>query len=835
MAGFGLTIFAVVTLLVMAVILIPVARRGRLPHSVLLTLFGLSLGLYFVWLDSKEGFSGGPYIAELKSLGVGAEAIFYLLLPPMIFDSAVKINVRRLIDDIGPILLLAIAGTLLSIIFIGYSLQIFSGLSIVVCLMIGAICSSTDPLPVQEVFEDVGVPKRVDLLVEGESLFSDSTALVAYALLLAMLTGSAEFTLMSGVGSFLEVSVGGIISGYIFARLVCWLYIVVGESQIARNTLSICLSYLCFFLVEDVFGFSGVIAVVTAALVIGIYGRSVYSPTNWNAFLDLTGQVNFIAKSIVFILVGMVAPSLIKGFGLDEIILLGVLTVAAFIARAASVYLLLPALSAVRLADPVDSPIKLVMFWGASRGAISLALALAILETPGVDADTPRFIGTMVCAFVLLTLLVNATTMQALLKMAGLKKLGKLDLAIKDRAIFDALTELSDDITAQDEATGGQDSLLQEAVQDFNIRSRDLFDSMARRNELTDDEWIAIALTAVAQFERRVYLGYLEDRLISPTVARVLLSDTDDLLDGVRQGGRDGYLQATRRNFRFNWQARLAIWLHMHFNWSYFLRKELARRFEKLLTVEAVMEELEVSADERVARLTYRELMGYVASALDYRLNFARLELQGLRLAYPEYGQKLEQNLLKLRVARLEQQKYTELLDQAVITTEVCEELIDEIEQRIAVFTRQPELDLGLSAREMLDRLPLFDQLTSDRKQEISRLLKPRFVTPDELLVRKGESGDAMYFIATGAVRVELGEDKVFLGSGDFFGEMALFNNDPRNASVYSEEYCRLLVLYSRDFHQLLARDSTIRDGLQEMVDQRKKGNQSETSAPPNL
>ena len=136
-----------------------------------------------------------------------------------------------------------------------------------------------------------------------------------------------------------------------------------------------------------------------------------------------------------------------------------------------------------------------------------------------------------------------------------------------------------------------------------------------------------------------------------------------------------------------------------------------------------------------------------------------------------------------------------------------------------------PELDLGLSAREMLDRLPLFSQLSSDRKQEISRLLKPRFVTPDELLIRKGEAGDAMYFIATGAVRVEIGENTVFLGSGDFFGEMALLNNDPRNASVYSEEYCRLLVLYSRDFHPLLERDSTVRDGLQQMVEQRTQGN----------
>lgn len=825
MAGVGLTIFAVVSLLVIAVMLMPVAKRSRVPHSVLLALFGLSLGTLLVLLDSDEGFGGGFFLSELNSLGVGAEAIFYLLLPPMVFDSAVKINVRRLVDDIGPVLLLAIAGTLLSVVFIGYSLNVFSGFSLVACLMVGAIASSTDPQPIQEVFEDVGVPKRVDLLAEGESLFSDSTALVAYAVLLNMLTGSAEFTLLSGIGSFLEVSIGGMISGYLFGRFFCWLFVLVGESQIARNTLSICLSYLCFFLVEDGFGYSGVIAVVTAALVLGTHGRAVYSPTNWSAFLDLAGQINFIAKSIVFILVGMVAPALITGFGVDDFLLLGILTIAAFAARAFSVYVLLPGLSALGLADPVSQPLKLIMFWGASRGAISLALALAILQTPGIDAETTRFIGTMVCTFVLLTLFVNSTTMQALLKLSGLKKLDKLDLAIKDRALFDALTELGDEIADQYEAGGEQDPLLSDALHDFNTRSRRLFDSMARRKDLEDHEWVLIALTAVAQLERRVYLGYLEDRLLSPTVARVLLGNADDLIDGARQDGKDGYIKATRLNFQFNWQARFAIWLHLHFNWSYFLGKELAKRFEKLLAVVAVMEELEANADARVARLAYRELMGEVGAALDYRLNYARKELHSLRLAYPEYGEQLEQNLLKLRVARMEQHKYTELLDQGVIASEVYEELVDEVERRITIFSRQPALALGLSSHEMLDRLPLFNELSSERKQEISRLLKSRFVTPGECLIRKGEPGDAMYFIATGAVRVDVGEEPVYLGSGDFFGEMALLNNNLRNASIYSEEYCRLLVLNSRDLHRLMAVDAEVQTSVQKIVKQRAASN----------
>ena len=183
-------------------------------------------------------------------------------------------------------------------------------------------------VPIQEVFDDVGVPKRVNLLVEGESLFADSTALVAYVLLLSVLTGQAEFTVASGILAFIEASAGGIVLGYLFARFTCWLFTLVKDSQIAKNTLAVCLAYVCFFLVDDYLGYSGVMAVVTAALVVGSHGRAVYSPSNWQGFLGLAGQINFISKSLIFILVGVVAPSLMQGFGWFELKMLVILLIA---------------------------------------------------------------------------------------------------------------------------------------------------------------------------------------------------------------------------------------------------------------------------------------------------------------------------------------------------------------------------------------------------------------------------------------------------------------------------------------------------------------------------
>ena len=153
----------------------------------------------------------------------------------------------------------------------------------------------------------------------------------------------------------------------------------------------------------------------------------------------------------------------------------------------------------------------------------------------------------------------------------------------------------------------------------------------------------------------------------------------------------------------------------------------------------------------------------------------------------------------------------------------LVEELSDEVESRVERLSIRPALDLGLAAGDMLARVPLFEQLDSEEHGEVARLLKPRFVTPGARIISRGETGDEMYFIATGAVKVQTPDQAIYLGSGDFFGELALISDAPRNADVSSEEYCRLLVLSSRDFRALMARNAPIREAVHRVAEERSR------------
>lgn len=829
MAELGLTIAAVVCLLLIAVLLQPLARRTGIPHTVWLTLAGLVLGLALPWLVSGSSGQGADFFSELGDLGLKAESIFFLLLIPLVFDAAIRINVRYLMDDLGPVLLMSIAGTVLTVLFIGYGLASWTNQPLLACLLVGAIASSTDPAPIQEVFESMGVPKRVNLLVEAESLVGDSTALVAYALLLGMLVDGQEPTALSIIGEFVLVSLGGIIGGFLVGRLFCSLMGRVATTTIARNVLVLCMAFFAYFLFEEVLPWSGVIAVLVAALVLCTHGKSTYSPSRWLGLLDLSGQVHFMAKSVIFLLVGMVVPTLIQSFTSADLFLVGGVFLAAFLARALVIFGLLPALTAINRSHPIPRGVKIIMFWGGSRGAISLAMALAILGTAGIAPDTARFVATISCAFVLATLFINSTTMKPLLKVLRLNKLDRLDEAIRDRALFDALSDLRDDLQYQLEGSGSDRALLQEAVDDFDTRARALFDTMARRSHLAHDEWVVIGLTAVARYEQRIYMKYLENRLITPTQARSLLGQVGDLIDAVRHNGARGYYKATDRALAYRWFERMLFALQRWTGIRGLLRDTLAERYAMLFTMMLVMEEIDEHADTRVAKLVYADVLDDVLLAVRTRLDAVRDALNQLQSAYPAYGEALEKQLHRLSVARLELQKYEDMLDQAMIGPEVFEELALDVGQRIDRLSRTPALDLALSGDDMIATVPALAALDDATRKALAGHCRSRLAAPGDLLIRKGEPGDGLWFVADGAVQVLLPERTVTLGRGAFFGEMALLNDAPRMADVISAGYSRLLVLDREGFEKLTRSQPTVREEILKAAEARG----AEPPAPP--
>jgi CPA1 family monovalent cation:H+ antiporter len=125
----------------------------------------------------------------------------------------------------------------------------------------------------------------------------------------------------------------------------------------------------------------------------------------------------------------------------------------------------------------------------------------------------------------------------------------------------------------------------------------------------------------------------------------------------------------------------------------------------------------------------------------------------------------------------------------------------------------------------------MFSNLTQAQLDRVARLLRPRFEVPGQHLIRRGDQGDEMFFISSGAVEVNTVSHKVRLGRGDFFGEMALLSGKPRQADVFALSYCQLLVLGDRDLQFLLRNHPRIKERIDSVAVDRWEENRQAESA----
>ena len=809
-------------LLAITSLMMPIARRINFPYTVLLAAVGIGFGIVVTLLHGVEGlWILGDFVTALDDFSITSEAVFFLFLPALVFESALSIDVRKLLDDIAPIMLLAVVGLLISTFAIGGALYAVAGVSFVVCLLLGAIVSATDPVAVVAIFKDLGAPKRLAILVEGESLFNDATAIVVFTILLGMLVGGAEADLLNGAGSFVKVFFGGIIVGFVFARAVCWLIGKLRGVPMVEITLTVCLAYLSFLLAEHYLHVSGVMAVVTAALVLGSHGRTLISPETWHPLTETWEQLGFWANSLIFVLVGLAVPGILAGFGWGELGLLVLLLVVGFTARAAILYGVLPVFGLTGLSNKVSREYTTVMFWGGLRGAVSLALALAIHENPSIPEDVRGFVVMLVTGFVLFTLFVNAPTMGLLMSWLGLDKLSAADLDVRNRVLAQALSGVRDEL--QDVARNYQieTDVAQTVAGQYDDRLARIELERAGAEGLSEADRVRTGLTTLISDERGLYLQQFNQGFVSAPIARRLFAQADTIMDGIKTGGVEGHDEAVRKTLGFSRAFRVAMRLQRHFDWTGPLARVLADRFDRLLVTRTVLRTMRAHAKDKTAPLFGAETGQALDDLLASRLAATDTQLEGLRLQYPEYANTLQTRLLERVALRLEAADYKSMVDQAVISNEVYSDLNGGLDARRAALEERPRLDLGLEPDKLVQKVPFFSDLDAARITQIAGLLKPRLVLPDELVVHKGDPGDAMYFVSTGAVEVDIQPNPVRLGSGDFFGEIALLKEMPRTADVTALSYCQVLALFVRDFRPLLDANPEMRERLERVAEER--------------
>jgi CPA1 family monovalent cation:H+ antiporter len=395
-------------LVLLAILLQPLARYLHLPFCATLVIAGFAASELLV----GAGVDTGIRAENFHTL------VFHVFLPILIFESAYNIDARLLLSHLVPVLLLAIPlmllSTLVTAVLVYYGIGHPQGFPWIAALLTGALLSATDPVAVVAALRQLGVPERLVLLLEGESLFNDATAIVVFSTLLAFATQTtAPMTIPEASLFFLRVFFGGMLTGAVIGGAFL-LVMRLADSAAARSAASVICAYLAFTVAESLLHVSGVMAVLVAALLLGHAARR--SARSDDGPVRHLWQFNaWVANALVFLLMGVtVTTDMFTERWLA--ILIGIAAV--IIARAIGLFGVFPLLSAARLADALPYASRSVLFWGGLRGAVTLALALSL----PTSLDYWWTIQSIAFGVVLFTLLVQATTMASLIHRRGLDK-----------------------------------------------------------------------------------------------------------------------------------------------------------------------------------------------------------------------------------------------------------------------------------------------------------------------------------------------------------------------------------------------------------------------------
>jgi CPA1 family monovalent cation:H+ antiporter len=803
----------------------PVAERVRLPYAVLLALVGVAIGGASSFLFYSPSITLFDSIVEpIVNLPFSASIFLVVFLPVLLFHAALTIDLREIAEDAAPILVLAIVAVFAAAAAIGFSLSL-AGVPLIVALLLGSIVATTDPAAVVAILHEVGAPPRLTRLLEGESLLNDAAAIVLFTVLTEMLATGGEAHIAAGVEHFILSFLGGILLGIIGGRVWGALLPLLGGSRMAEVTLAVALPYIVY-LVGEVFEVSGVVAVASAGLTAGAIARVRLGPENWEYLERVWEQMGFWASSLIFITASAEVPRLLGGLNPGDFWLLLIALTAALVSRAAVLFGLFPLLSSVGVSQKVSAAYNFAITWGGLRGAVTLALALSVTENKSIAPAMKDLVAVLATGFVLFTLLVNGLTLRPLMRLLRLDRLSPLDQALRDKVRVLSLTEVREAMreTAREFGIGAT------ATKAATDRYADAIDELAADEALleraiSDRDRVTIGLVALANQERRFISDHHTQNTVSASAIERLLRNTNKILDAAKAEGEEGYAHAARAALGFTHGFRVANFLHRRLGIEAPLQREISIRFETLLVRRLVLGSLSRLAGRRLRALFGQEAAEHLNAIVAQRTEATAGALNALRLQYPAHADALEQRFLQQSGLRLLIARFNDLHAEGLIGREVFDDLGREQEAGQRLADVNPPLDLGLRTEDLIAHFEMFAGLGAAEVKALARRFRPRLLVPDEVIIKKGGRGSEMFLISSGAVEVVLPNHRIRLGSGEFFGEMALLGDRRRQADVVALGYCRVLVLSAADLEVFLKEFPAAKSEIDRVAAARRREN----------
>jgi CPA1 family monovalent cation:H+ antiporter len=398
----------VVILLAVSAALRLLARRLRLPHPALLVLAGLAL----------------VFVPGLPRVEFDPDALFLVFVPPLLYWAALTSSIRDYRAQFGPIArfgTLVVLLTMAAVAVVAHALT--PEFTWAAAFTLGAIVSPPDPVAAIAVLRTLGADRRLTTILEGEGLVNDATALVAYRVAIgAAVTGS--FSLPRTVAGFLVTGSGGVAVGLAIGWLLGQVRRRVRGAPIVENTLSLLTPFFAYLPAEWL-GLSGVLSVVAVGLYFSRMGPRIVPAATRVQAESMWLMVQFILESLVFILVGLELPSVLRGlspYSLRTLLLYGVLITATVIVvrlvyTALAATLLLPPRSSRDAGAPGWRAFAFIG-WAGMRGGDSLVIALAVPVATATGAPFPArgLIIFLTFSVILATLVLQGPTLAPLVR-----------------------------------------------------------------------------------------------------------------------------------------------------------------------------------------------------------------------------------------------------------------------------------------------------------------------------------------------------------------------------------------------------------------------------------
>jgi monovalent cation/hydrogen antiporter len=404
------------------------ADRSGIPLPTLLVLGGLCVA----------------FIPGLPRLVLDPQTIFLIFIPPLLFWASLTTSLRDLVRNLRSITLLAVwlvLATMCVVALVTHAL--LPQLPWAVCFVLGAIVSPPDAIAVTASTRRLTLPRDTVVILEGESLMNDATALVAYQIALAAAV-SGTFSLAHASVELLLTGAGGIAVGLATGWCVGWLRLHMPRSSVVENTISL-LSPFIAFIPADALGCSGVLAVVTMGLFFGRRGPRVITAETRLQGTAMWEMLAFLLEGLIFILIGLQLPQVIQALDPNEIArLVGVSFAIGATMIVTRILWMFPGAYLPRWIDrrlgrrsTPYPPWRHLLFtgWAGIRGGDSLVIALALPYAGSHGGPLPGRNAVIFITFVviLITLVLQGLTLAPAIRLLGIVG-GKEEIAEEQRA-----------------------------------------------------------------------------------------------------------------------------------------------------------------------------------------------------------------------------------------------------------------------------------------------------------------------------------------------------------------------------------------------------------------